>query len=167
MNEKRRVEIDREFYQYYHRRICWLTLQDYENAAADAEHTLRLMDFTSAAVADRQWSAMHEQYRPFVMFHHIQARALSRLQAEDPASAVAIIGDGLDQLAKLFAQHDAEEHFDDDLFVTKLREMQAAIKSQFAVGPSLTEQLAHAIATEQYELAAKLRDRLARGPDGA
>jgi hypothetical protein len=167
LTEERRVEIDREFYQYYHRRICWLALQDYARAAADAEHTLRLMDFTSANAVDRQWAVMHEQYRPFVMFHQVQSQALTKLQASDPAGAVTVISGGLEAMAKLFAQHDAEEHFDDDLFVQKLREMQESIKSQFSLGPTLTEQLAEAIAAEQYELAARLRDKLARGPEGA
>ncbi|HYO24747.1 MAG TPA: DNA helicase UvrBC [Lacipirellulaceae bacterium] len=166
LTEERRIEIDREFYQFYHRRICWLALQDYERAAADAEHTLRLMDFTSANAADRQWAVMHEQYRPFVMFHHVQSRALTQLKANDPAAAVSVIAGGLEAMAKLFAQHDAEEHFDEDLFVVKLREMQESIKTQFALGPSLSEQLAAAIAGEQYELAARLRDKLARRGQG-
>jgi hypothetical protein len=167
LSEERRLEIDREFYQFYHRRICWLALQEYGRAAADADHSLRLMDFTSANATDRQWAVMHEQYRPFVMFHQVQSRALVKLQENEPAAAVEVLGEGLDALAKLFAQHGAEEQFDDDLFVTKLREMQASIKSQFALGPTLAEQLAEAIAAEQYELAAKLRDKLARGSEGA
>jgi hypothetical protein len=167
LNEERRVQIDREFYQFYHRRICWLALQEYSRAASDADHTLRLMDFTSANAADRQWAIMHEQYRPFVMFHHVQAQALTALQANDPQAAVGVIAKGLDALAGLFAQHNAEEHFDDDLFVVKLREMQASIKSQFSLGPTLAEQLAEAVATEQYELAARLRDKLSRGREGA
>jgi hypothetical protein len=167
LNDERRVEIDREFYQFYHRRVCWLALQDYASAAADAEHTLRLMDFTSANASDRQWAIMHEQYRPFVMFHHVQSQALTKLQANEPEAAVGVISQGLESLARLFAQHDAEEHFDEDLFVVKLREMQESIKSQFSLGPSLAEQLAAAVAAEQYELAAKLRDKLARGREGA
>jgi hypothetical protein len=147
--------------------VCWLSLQDYPRAAADAEHTLRLMDFTSANAADRQWAVMHEQYRPFVMFHHVQSQALTKLQADDPAGAVEKIGEGLESLKKLFEQHDAEEHFEEDLFVGKLREMQSSIKAQFSLGPTLAEQLAEAVAAEQYELAAKLRDKLARGPEGA
>jgi hypothetical protein len=167
LTEERRVEIDREFYQFYHRRICWLALQEYARAAEDADHSLRLMDFTSANASDRQWAVMHEQYRPFVMFHQVQSRALVKLQENAPAAAVDVISAGLDSLAKLFASHGAEEHFEEDLFVTKLREMQASIKSQFSLGPTLAEQLAEAVAAEQYELAAKLRDKLARGPDGA
>jgi UvrB/uvrC motif len=167
LSEERQLEVDREFYQFYHRRICWLTLNEYERAAADAEHSLRLMDFSSANAADREWALMHEQYRPFVMFHQVQAMALTMLQADDPQGAVERIDKGLESLAGLFAQHGAEEHFDEDVFVVKLREMQTSIKSHFHLGPSLAEQLAEAVAAEQYELAAKLRDRLARRSDGA
>jgi hypothetical protein len=167
LGEERRLEIDREFYQYYHRRLCWLILNEYARAAADAEHSLRLMDFSSANADDREWALMHEQYRPFVMFHQVQATALTKLQADEPESAVQVIDAGLDSLSALFVQHGAEEHFDEDVFVVKLREMQASIKTQFHLGPSLAEQLAAAVAAEQYELAAKLRDRLARRRDGA
>jgi hypothetical protein len=166
LDETRRNEVDREFYQYYHRRICWLTLNEYERAASDAEHSLRLMDFSSANAADREWALMHEQYRPFVMFHEVQATALTKLQADEPSAAVAAIDGGLDSLAAVFARHDAEEHFDEDVFVVKLREMRDSIKSHFELGPSLAEQLAEAVAAEQYELAAKLRDRLARHGEG-
>lgn len=163
LTEPRRMEVDREFYQFYHRRICWLSLQEYARAAADAEHTLRLMDFSSANAEDRQWALMHEQYRPFVMFHHVQASALVHLGADDPAAAVDAIARGLADMATLFEQHGASEQFDDDLFVGKLREMQESVKSHFKLGPSLAEQLAEAVAAEQYELAAQLRDQLARG----
>lgn len=160
-DDARRVEIDREFYQLYHRRICWLALQDYGRAAADAEHTLRLMDFTSANATDRPWAMMHEQYRPFVMFHQIQAEALLHLEGDRPDEAATRVTRGLDDLAKLFEAHGASEHFDKDIFVVKLREMLESIKTQYKIGPSLAEQLAAAIAAEQYELAAKLRDQLA------
>lgn len=159
--EPRRLEVDREFYQFYHRRICWLSLQEYALAAADAEHTLRLMDFSSANSTDRQWVMMHEQYRPFVLFHQVQASALVQLGADDPAAAVETIDKGLEGMADLFSQHGAQEQFDDDLFVGKLREMQESIKTHFKLGPSLADQLAEAVAAEQYELAAQLRDQLA------
>lgn len=167
LGERRQQEVDREFFQFYHRRICWLTLNEYERAAEDAEHSLRLMDFSSANAVDRDWALMHEQYRPFVMFHQVQATALTKLQSDEPEGAVQVIDAGLESLSALFAQHGAEEHFDEDVFVVKLREMQASIKSHFHLGPSLAQQLATAVAAEQYELAAKLRDRLARPGDGA
>jgi hypothetical protein len=100
------------------------------------------------------------------MFHQVQATALVKLQADDPESAVGSINAGLDSLKLVFSQHGAEEQFEEDVFVGKLREMRDSIKEHFHLGPSLTEQLAQAVAAEQYELAAKLRDRLARRSDG-
>jgi len=152
-------EVDREFYQFYHRRICWLNLKRYPEVVNDAKHTLALMDFSTAHSPDPEWSLMHEQYRPFVMFHMIQANALIALADPNPAQAIESIDHGLKELAQVFAKHDASEHFEQDAFVNKLREMRASITEHHELGPTLTEQLAEAIAAENYELAAKLRDR--------
>jgi hypothetical protein len=162
LDEARQVQIDREFYQFYHRRVCWLALQEYGRAAADADHTLRLMDFTGANAVDRNWAMMHEQYRPFVTFHYVQASALEALKGDQPQAAVEVVEDGLRKLERLFEEHGVSEKFEGDVFVVKLREMLESIKTQFQLGPTLAQQLADAIASEQYELAAQLRDQMAR-----
>ncbi len=160
LDEERCIEIDREFYQFYHRRICWLTLKRYTEAANDAQHTLSLMDFSSAYAPDPEWTLLHEQYRPFVMFHKIQALALIQLEETNPEGAIGVIDQGLKDLEKVFEKHDAAEHYDEDAFVLKLREMRDSVKEHYELGPTLTEQLADAIAAEQYEIAAELRDRM-------
>ena len=163
LDEARCTQIDREFYQYYHRRISWLTLKKYSEAIKDAQHTLLLMDFSTSYAPDPEWAGLHEQYRPFVMFHKIQASALLCLEGNDPQSATEAIDDGLQSLAEVFEKHDVMQHFDEDGFVVKLREMRESIIEHYELGPSLSEQLAEAIAAEQYELAAELRDRMGRG----
>src|SRR5262245_49200592 len=45
LDEEQCQEADREFVQFYHRRICWLALKNYSKAVADADHTLTFMDF--------------------------------------------------------------------------------------------------------------------------
>ena len=45
LSEEQCQEADREFVQFYHRRVAWLSLQHYDKALADADHTLALMDF--------------------------------------------------------------------------------------------------------------------------
>lgn len=156
-------QIDREFYQFYHRRVCWLTLNCYEEAIRDADHTLALMDFSTANSPDPQWALMHEQYRPFVMFHRIQALTLIELEKSNHQAAVESIDAGLAQLQQLFDAHADEEEREHEPLLEKLRDMREAISKHYSVSPSLAEQLAQAIAAEQYELAAKLRDRMERG----
>jgi hypothetical protein len=165
LNPRRCLEIDREFVQYYHRRICWLALKEYQRAAEDADHTLKLMDFSTAHSPDENWSLMHEQYRPFVLFHRTQARALTELEETHPEAALATIDEGLVQLREIFEEHEAEDEFDDSELVVKLREMRDSLVKHYELGPSLAEQLAEAIAKEEYELAARLRDRI-NGPKG-
>jgi hypothetical protein len=155
-------EVDREFVQFYHRRICWLRLKMYEQAADDAEHTLSLMDFCRISSPDDQWTMSHEQYRPFVMFHRIQATALAALERENPETAIIEINQGLEALKKVFEEFEAEDQFEEDELVLRLQEMREALRHEYALGKTLDEQLAEAVAKEQYELAARLRDELAR-----
>lgn len=154
-------EVDREFVQYYHRRICWLRLQDYERAVRDADHTLGLMDFCKDYSDDEQWTLSHEQYRPFVLFHRTQAAALASLDEGGPEESIQAINNGLDCLREVFEEYEAEDHFDDDELVARLLDLRETLRKEYEVGKTLSEQLAEAVAQEQYELAARLRDELA------
>ena len=156
------TEADREFVQFYHRRLCWLSLREYRRAARDADHSLAFMDFVRQHSPDDEWTLSHEQYRPFVLFHRVQARALATLEENGAASAIREINVGLDQFRDLFARHDAAEHYSDDDLVRRLEEMRESVRSRYEVGKTLEEQLAEAVKSEDYELAATLRDRLRR-----
>lgn len=72
---------------------------------------------------------------------------------------------GLNRLREIFSVHEVEDKFDSDELVIKLREMQESVTEQFEVDDreeTLTEKLAKAVAKEEYELAAKLRDELSK-----
>lgn len=164
MSEDQCAEADREFVQYYHRRVCWLALREFTRALQDADHTLSLMDFCRKHSPDEEWTLSHEQYRPYVLFHRTQAEALSALENDDsgPEGAIQAITRGLERIHEFFVEHEAEEHYDEDELVSRLKELREGLRDHYAVGKTLQEQLQEAIAQEQYELAAKLRDELAR-----
>lgn len=164
LDDERCMEVDREFVQFHHRRIGWLALREFRRAVNDADHTLRLMDFSSAHAPSEEWADLHEQYRAFVLFHRTQADALAKLDELNPESAVAALDEGLSKIRDVFTQHDMLEDFEEDELVIKLMEMKEALSELYELRPSLAEQLAEAIAEEQYERAAELRDRLARLP---
>jgi hypothetical protein len=155
-------DVDREFMQFYHRRISWLRLQFYHRAVMDADHTLRLMDLSDQMSPDEEWSGTHEQYRPFVLFHRTQALALGELEENSAEEAVQAITEGLDTMQEFFVKYEAEEHFETDELVVRLVELRESLRSEYAVGQTLNEKLAEAVEMEQYELAAKLRDELSR-----
>ena len=162
IDDDQAAEIDREFVQFYHRRICWLRLQEYERAIRDADHTLAMMDFTKQHSDDDQWTLSHEQYRPFVLFHRTQAAALASLEEGGPEVSIQAINAGLDTLRDVFEEYEAEEYFEDDELVARLLDLRETLRKEYEVGKTLDERLAEAVATEQYELAARLRDELAR-----
>ncbi|MEM9827347.1 MAG: UvrB/UvrC motif-containing protein [Planctomycetota bacterium] len=162
LTEDDAAEVDREFMQFYHRRISWLRLSFYHRAVMDADHTLTLMDLTTDISPDDEWSQTHEQYRPFVLFHRTQADALGQLEDDSPENAVTAINGGLETMRQFFIKHDAEDHFDDDELVTRLVELRESLRKEYKVGQTLKEKLAAAVESEQYELAARLRDELSR-----
>jgi len=154
------LEADREFVQFYHRRICWLQLSRYAEAVKDADHTLRLMDVCASHSPDERWTLSHEQYRPFVMYHRTQAAALAALDASGAEAAVEEMNNGLESLKILFEQFEVEEQFEDNDLVVQLTRMREQLRDEYEVGRTLEEQLRDAVASEQYELAAQIRDKL-------
>lgn len=162
LSDEQCSEADREFVQFYHRRNCWLRLRQFRNAIDDADHTLGLMDFCRDHSPDEAWTVSHEQYRPYVLFQRTQAEALAELEEHGPHQAVQAIERGLERIRDVFVEHDAEEHYDEDEMVSRLRELRDSLRDQFDDEARLRQKLSEAVAAEQYELAAKIRDELAR-----
>lgn len=160
MSEEQCREADREFVQYYHRRICWLALRQYGRAIADADHTLAFMELVRAHSPNDEYTQAHEQYRGFVTFQRTQAAAALALEQHDPEGAVNEVRKGLDKLRAFFAAFDLEGQMEEDGMVQHLRRIDQSLREQHGIGATLEEQLEQAIAKEEYETAAKLRDAL-------
>ncbi len=155
-------EIDREFVQFYHRRLCWLRLQEYRRAAADAAHTLGLMDFCRTHSDDLEWLMSHEQYRPYVLMHRVQAQALAELEAGQPSAAIVAIDQGLEELRDFYERYATLQEYEEDDIVARLRDFRDTLREQFDPQYALKRQLEEAIAAEEYERAAAIRDELAK-----
>lgn len=166
LSEEQCAEADREFVQFYQRRICWLALREFRRAVRDADHSLAFMDFVRSCSPSRQWILSHEQYRPFILFHRTQAAALAELEDKGPEGAIEEINQGLARLRDFFVHSDAEERFDEDELVKRLEQLRQSLRDHYRVGRTLREQLADAVASEEYELAARLRDEIARRRTG-
>ena len=166
MTEEHCMEIDREFVQFYHRRICSLALRQFARAIADAEYTLALMDFIAAHSPNPQWTLLHEQYRPFVLFHRVQATALLALEEHGPEAAIETINSGFSEMREVFAKFGAEEQFEQDELVGQLTAMKESLRQEYRVGKTLAEQLSDAVAAEEYERAARLRDEISKRRGG-
>jgi hypothetical protein len=96
------------------------------------------------------------------MFHRVQASALARLESGSAEEAIHELNTGLDELRDLFEEHEVDEAFDDNELIAKLIELRESLRDHYRVGRTLQEQLEDAVAREEYERAAEIRDKLAR-----
>ena len=169
MSKEHRSEVDREFVQFSHRRVAWLALQRYDKALLDADHTLALMDFVAEHGADSDYIESHERFRGLVLFHRTQAAAALALERRKPEEAVDLVRDGIERINALGPPSDSDAEPDSDKppnahLIDQLRQLADDIRSNFSVAKTLREQLDEAVAREDYEHAARLRDQIrARG----
>jgi hypothetical protein len=162
LNEEQCLEADREFVQFYHRRLCWLALHEYARAVADADHTLAFMDLVRDHSPGEEYTQAHERYRGFVLYHRTQAAAALALEHNNAEVAVDEIRAGLARLQEFFSAFQAEEQMEEDGMVKRLREMEQSLRAKHHIGITLREQLDSAVAAEDYETAARIRDALRR-----
>ncbi len=169
MSDDQYPEVDREIVQYYQRRLAWLALHRYDRMLADAEHSVALLDFVRRHCDDAEYIASHERFRGLILFHKAQARAAMALERHKPDEAVDAVREGVASIQ----QHHGDwlrEHEDDDetpapALMDQLQRLEKEIRRSFDVRTTLREQLDEAVAHEDYERAARLRDQIrSRGP---
>jgi hypothetical protein len=169
LNDEQAQEADREFMQFYQRRICWLALGEYGRAVTDADHTLAFMDFVRDHSPSEAYTQAHEQYRGFVLFHRAQAEAAALAGDDDPEGAVNALRRGAEQIRDFLRESgdddesgDAEEDDGENPMLAQLAALETEIRQRHGVKETLEEQLAQAVAQEDYERAAQLRDSIRR-----
>jgi hypothetical protein len=160
LDENESQEADQEFLQFYHRRVCWLALRQYARAIRDADHTLTFMDLVRQHSPGDEYTHAHEQYRGFVVFHRTQAASALQIEKGNPEQAVDELRAGLERLKAFFVEFGMEEQMEEDPMVQHLRKIESTLREQYDIGATLLEQLEQAIAAEDYERAAQLRDAL-------
>jgi UvrB/UvrC motif-containing protein len=163
MSPEQCEEADREFVQYYHRRVAWLQLQRYDKALLDADHTLSLMDFVCRHGINADYIASHEKYRGLVLFHRTQAGAALALERRKPEEAIDAVREGIERITS--HQHNWDtDHGEEDSpnasLIEQLILLEGEIRKNFSVAKTLREQLDEAVACEDYERAAHLRDQI-------
>ncbi|HMO36941.1 MAG TPA: UvrB/UvrC motif-containing protein [Gemmatales bacterium] len=160
MNEEQCIEADREFVQFYHRRVAFLTMNQFDRAIRDADHTLAFMDFVKEHALHQDYVTAHEQYRPFVLFHRTAALVESSLLKDTPENAIDSIRDGLQRIKEVFIEYEQDERYEKDPLVRELKKKLKQLRKEHGVKQTLKEQLAKAVEQEDYETAARIRDEM-------
>jgi hypothetical protein len=154
---------DRELTQFHQRRLAWVALQRFDKVLLDADHALALMDLMRRHGPGGGYVESHERLRGLVLFHRAHAAAVLALERRKPEEAIDEIHAGTERLIAhqqaWAAEHDPPEPLDEPL-IEQLGALEQEIRKSFAVKQTLREQLDEAVAREDYERAAHLRDQI-------
>ena len=88
LSDEQRFGIDREFLQFYQRRICCLALREFPRAVADADHTLAMMDFVAAHWPQSPWTHLPQALSAAGPLPSTQAAAMTALERSTPQAAI-------------------------------------------------------------------------------
>lgn len=157
-----------EAQQYYHRYIALLVLEDYEAVVRDTSRNLRVLDlFRDYAIEQEDQLAM-ESHRPYIMMMRARSLASQAMKAEENKAAILAIDEGLEALKTYYDTIGHPDMFDESGEAEMLRDMRDALVPKLPVSQKaeLRQRLDAAIASENFELAAILRDeiRMLGGP---
>lgn len=151
-----------EALQYHHRSICLLQLGDHAGVKRDTERNLALFDFVSRHAESPELAWSLQQFRPQLLMLHTRAVATPLLEKKNFSGAVQQIERGLTAIREFYRDHAQSDVAEESYEVTSLREWLEDVyrRRPLSSRERLERQLRLAIEREDYEKAAKLRDKL-------
>lgn len=155
-------ELRNESLQYYYRYLSLFKLGDWAGVERDTARNLACLDFLLKYAVDDVDKFSLEQYRPYILMMHTRARAHRRLEVRDFEDALAEIRDGLAAIRKFFEKYNQPAMMAQSTEVEVLNGLASEVESMRPKDPItvLRDDLAEALRKENFEMAARLRDRI-------
>jgi hypothetical protein len=163
------VRLMREGVQYYHRYLSFWHLEMFDLCVRDTERNLRLFAFVRAHTQDDRQKLQFDQWRPYVLMMHTRATATPLLKQGQGEEAIRAIETGIESIREFLDEyhqgHRTEEcvelvsleRWRDDLLSMEERLAASHPKSAIQI---LRQRMEAAIAVEDFEEAARLRDQI-------
>jgi hypothetical protein len=152
--------LQQEGIQYYYRYLCFFQLGDYKKAERDTARNLKLFDFVKTHAGDEKYIEDFEQYRPYVMMMNTRAKVLGALKSKKVTQAVNEINQGIHQIESVYDR--AENLEVPRTEISFLKNWADEIVKRYTPNKRqrLVEELERAVKNEEFERAARIRDRL-------
>lgn len=148
---------------YYSRYILLFQLGEYGRCARDTARNLRCLDLIRRyGRAGETWDSL-EHYRPYIVRMNRASRALLAMQRNQYDIALGELRAGARTIEELPAEDEMGLKFEKKRSLAFLKELEREIRRVRPLSPRerLEKKLRKAVRRENYELAARLRDRIA------
>jgi hypothetical protein len=190
LNQEAFTQLYEEGLLYYCRYLLFFQLGEYDLCVRDTTRNLELADFVALRADGPAMSDAIEQYRPYILRMRAVSLAVKTAKKADFNAAVEIVSAAIDEIEKLPTIKTQIFKLEKTRSLVALRDLSAQLARQerlfhpecvHAEGPlamasvchatppsradRLKEELAKAVAEENYERAAGIRDELRRLSD--
>lgn len=155
------AELQQEALQYYYRYLSFYALRNYTGVISDTDHNLGIIELATKYAEEEDLAWQFVQFFPYVRMMNARSRAEKALAEKNHPEAIQALQSALDDINRFWSEYgdsDAVAGNETEMLSDLLRQvMKQKPKSK---ADRLQEQLEMAIATEDYEKAASLRDQM-------
>jgi tetratricopeptide (TPR) repeat protein len=160
-------ELMEELYDYCKRCRALFLFGDYRRALEDVSHGLAILDFVRERVSDPQIVFEYDNYRPSLLANRAQTEMLVHLRADRPREALHALNEGIDEIEDFYIEYELDQELEDCSERQVLIDLRRSLREKHNV-PLTDRELLHslkveqqiAIRSENYEMAARLRDKI-------
>jgi hypothetical protein len=155
------VRLQNEGVLYYYRYLVLFQIGDFTRTAADTDHNLALCDLVDKYGEKESDKKEILQYRPYILRINAISKAMISLNQQLKTAAVQIIESAIDVIKRMPNIDTPAFQFEKIRSINSLRATLKQIQEQ-KVSPldKLRAELDRAVDDEDYETAARLRDRI-------
>ncbi len=156
------LKLQQEGMQYYHRYLAFFQLENYENVVRDTLRNLRLFDFVELHAEKPELATMFQQFRPYVLMMLSRARSMIALEDKEHGLALKHAEWGIQEIRDFLLENASPEAVEQSPEIQFLQNWIKEIERERPLTPreKLHRQMQEAVANEDYERAARLRDAL-------
>jgi hypothetical protein len=153
--------LQQEAMQYYYRYLAFYALRHLDGVIDDTRHNLALLELISRCVDDEDLVWSFKQYFPYGRMMHARAVCEKNMEREAYDVALNELDEAIGAIRGFLGEHDEEGAAEsDELEVLEGLRQKVETKRPRSQQETLRLELDRAIAREEYERAAELRDEL-------
>ncbi len=162
-------ELKTELLGYAKRRMALFRIGDYARALGDARHELDVLAVLCGYGGDKKEAFQYDRYRPRVIAARARAEALLAIQQQQVQRAVQALCEGIEEIENFFREYGLEGRVSRSPERRALIDLRRSLRERHSI-PLTDEELLGTLRAEQqvaidrenFEMAARLRDKINR-----